>query len=106
MWQVSLVVAENVAVSHYDGLRSGRTKRLGSFPGRIILKRNIRSVKDIYKRLGKVYFRRAYRIKYTTFLRLAVMLRPYIITASGKKGTTLYIPNGPISPNIRLACAL
>jgi DDE superfamily endonuclease len=103
---VAGVVAENVAVSHHDGLRRGRTKKLGSSPGRTILERNRRSVKDIYKQLGKVYFQRAYRMKYSTFRRLAAALRPYIISVSGKKGTTRYIPNGPISPDVRLACAI
>ena len=93
---VAGVVAENVALSHHRGLQRGRT----------ILERNRRSVKDIYRQLGKVYFRRAYRMKYSTFVRLASVLRPYIIAASGKKGTTRYIPNGPILPDVRLACAI
>ena len=42
----------------------------------------------------------------TTFLCLAAMLHPCIITATGKKGTTRYIPNGPILPDVRLTCAL
>ena len=85
---VAGVVAENVALSQHRGLQRG-TKKLGSLPGRTILERNRRSVKDIYKQLGKVYFRRAYyRMKYSTFVRLASVLRPYIIAASGKKGTT------------------
>ena len=45
-------------------------------------------------------------MKYNTFKRLASLLRRYIIAASGKKGTTKYIPNGPISPDVRLACAI
>lgn len=28
------------------------------------------------------------------------------MAASGRKGTKSYIPNGPISPDVRLACAL
>jgi hypothetical protein len=43
---------------------------------------------------------------FNTFKRLANVLRPYIITASGKKGNTRFIPNGPISPDVRLACAI
>ena len=46
-------------------------------------------------------------MKYCTFQRLASMLRAYIIAASGKKqGSQNYIPNGPISTDVRLACAL
>jgi hypothetical protein len=43
---------------------------------------------------------------FNTFKRLANILRPYIIAASGKKGTTKFIPNGPILPDVRLACAV
>ena len=45
-------------------------------------------------------------MKCRTFKRLATLLCPHIITASGKKGTKSYIPNGPISPDVRLACAI
>jgi len=86
-------------------LRTRRTKK-GSVPGRVFQQRKRRSVRDIYKELGKVYFRRAYRMKYRTFTSLANELRPYIIQASGQKGGAPYIPNGPISPDVRLACAI
>ena len=66
-------------------LRTRRTKK-GSVPGRVFQQRKRRSVRDIYKELGKVYFRRAYRMKYRTFTSLANELRPYIIQASGQKG--------------------
>jgi hypothetical protein len=45
-------------------------------------------------------------MKYSTFKCLATLLRPHIIAASGKKGTMSYIPNGPISPDVHLACAI
>jgi len=45
-------------------------------------------------------------MKCRTFKRLATLLCPHIITASGKKGTKSYIPNGPISLDVRLACAI
>jgi hypothetical protein len=42
-----------------------------------------------------------------TFKCLANILCPsYIIVASGKKGATKFIPNGPILPDVRLACAI
>ena len=89
-------VVADVAVTH--ALRQ-RKEKVGSSPGQTIIERTRRSVHDIYKQLGKVYFRRAYRMKYVTFVRLGAMLHSYIIAASGKKGGTLrrYIPNGPIS---------
>ena len=45
-------------------------------------------------------------MKYKTFKCLATLLRPYIVAASRKKGTKSYIPNGSISPDVRLACAI
>lgn len=79
----------------------------GSMPGRSFRVRTRRSVEDIYKQLGKVYFRRAYRMKYRTFKRLAAELGPHIIAASGQKGgPSGSIRNGPISSDVRLACAI
>jgi hypothetical protein len=43
---------------------------------------------------------------YKTFKRLAALLRPGIIAACGNKGTPRHSPNGPISPDVRLACAI
>ena len=89
--------------------RRQRTRRtnLGSMTGRSFRKRQRRSVRDIYDQLGDVYFRRAYRMKFRTFQRLAEILHPYIIAASGKKqDSSNYLPNGRISTDVRLACAI
>jgi hypothetical protein len=46
-------------------------------------------------------------MKYRTFQNLASTLRQYIIAASGKKENSRnYVPNGHISTDVRLACAL
>jgi hypothetical protein len=45
-------------------------------------------------------------MNYNTFKRLAVELCPFIKDASGQKGTASYTPNGPFSPDVRLACAI
>ena len=45
-------------------------------------------------------------MNYRTFKSLAVKLCPFITEASGQKGGTRYKPNGPISPDVRLACAI
>jgi hypothetical protein len=45
-------------------------------------------------------------MKYRTFLNLAKELCPSIMQASGQKGTARYVPNGPISPDVLLACAI
>ena len=62
---------------------------------------------DIYNELGATsYFERAYRMIYQTFKHLAVLLCPLILSAFGKKGTMRHYRNGPISPDVRLACAI
>ena len=46
-------------------------------------------------------------MRYTTFRRLATLFRPGIISASGKKECSRnHLHNGPIQPEVRLACAL
>ena len=84
--------------------RHSRTSR----HGRLCRPRTRRSVDDIYAQLGPVYFRRAYRMKFASFKRLANELRPYILQAAGHKGggRTRHVPNGRISPDVRLACAI
>lgn len=80
----------------------------GSLPGRTFRVRKRRSVEDIYNELGHIYFRRAYRMKYSTFKCLAEELGPYIIRASGQKDGVRpgSPPNGHISSDVRLACAI
>jgi hypothetical protein len=43
---------------------------------------------------------------FDTFTRLATVLRPYIIAASGQSAPIYFVPNGPILPDVRLACAI
>jgi hypothetical protein len=45
-------------------------------------------------------------MNYRTFKSLSVELCPYITEASGQNGGTRYKPNGPISPDVRFACAI
>jgi hypothetical protein len=106
--QQELATLEQEGRQEPHRLRSNRRyapPRCGARP------RKRRSVADVYQELGDVYFRRAYRMKYNTFKRLASMLHPLIIAASGKSEEVSsqnyrYIPNGPISTDVRLACAL
>ena len=88
-------------------LRRRMRRHGGSAPGRLPFRRRHRkSVWDVYNEVGEHYFRRAYRMTVATFMHLATILRPYISAASGKSGTPRYSPNGPISPDVRLACAI
>ena len=43
---------------------------------------------------------------YASFRRLAALLCPLIIAACGTKRARRYCPNGLISPDVRLACAI
>ena len=68
------------------------------------------SVSDIFRQCGPVLFRRAYRMSYELFCKLSKMLHKNMLLAmerdpTGEKNFH-YIPNGPISMSVRLACAL
>jgi hypothetical protein len=43
---------------------------------------------------------------YHSFKHPATLLYPYILAACGKKGIPRNYQNGPISPDVRLACAI
>jgi DDE superfamily endonuclease len=80
---------------------------------------------EIYKCLGPIYFRRAYRMSYTTFWVLCEKLETGILSAVASRATRRRaittvatrdyegykdngppIPNGSIPTSVRLACAL
>ena len=83
-------------------------------------RRSRNQVKDIYQQLGPTNFKKAYRMKYHSFRRLTKKLRDGIIrfslvkkrrnhyhtTSSMHKKNYRYVPNGPITPSVQLACAL
>jgi DDE superfamily endonuclease len=96
------IIIVAVVVHHYK-----HKTRTGSSIGRQFFPRKRKQVDDVYKELGSIYFRRAYRMEYKNFQLLAQMLTPLIIKVSGKKqNSNKYAPNGIITPDVRLACAL
>ena len=104
-------IVANIAVVGAAGeLQQRRLRRKGT--RNVVRKYRVRKrrfVEDIYKELGPIFFRRAYQMQYLTFKTLADEVCPYIVAASGqnKKGcTSRFIPNGPILPDVRLACAI
>jgi len=114
--QTVVVQTVLVAVAHHF-------KKLGTAGGRVAgTSHRIRtrhSVHDIYLGLGPVYFRRAYRMEYSSFLHLHAKLKDGIITAkqnmssyvpkggrTGGKFKLPPIPNGEVPTSIRLACAI
>jgi hypothetical protein len=107
------VVANVVVVAADVELRQRRLRRKRTRnvvrKCRVHRVRKRRFVEDIYKELGPVFFRRAYRMRYRTFKTLAEELRPYIVSACRQKEEGVPsrgIPNGPILPDVRLACAI
>jgi hypothetical protein len=66
-------------------------------------------IREVYKQLRPLHFRRALRMKFSTFKRLVNELHPYILQAAGeKRGDTSrrHVPNELISPDARLAYAI
>lgn len=98
--------------------RSVRPHRSGRY-GRVARRRERRSVSAIYIGLGPDYFRRAYRMSYSSFWKLHDMLEEGIEQArlehrgyekkGGREGGS-YLPppvrNGHVHSSVRLACAL
>ena len=101
---VAIEVVEKQSSSSVTRTRT----RGGSARGRSFRRRIQHSVEDIYQQLGDVYFRRAYRMKYTTFTRLANDLWRSIVDTSGQKeeDQSRHVPTGRISPDVRLTCAI
>ena len=61
-----------------------------------------RSVLDVYNELGPIYFRRAYRMKYESFLKLIELLEPFFLSTNLSQSRV----NGSISNSVCLAVAL
>jgi len=121
------VVAKRVFASRNE------SKFPGNRLGKRARRRKRKTVKDIYDELGPTYFRRAYRMKFPTFKKLARMLQAGIAAAASKRQQEArlnrkrrsvpraisvpnhhnrntrkkrYVPNGPITAPVRLACAI
>lgn len=84
------------------------TSRGGSRRGKKTRPRERRTVNQIYKALGPIYFKRAYRMSYASFWKLHDSLLPYLVKATGYKdcSKSFYLHNGPILHSTRLACAI
>jgi hypothetical protein len=98
----AILVAAKLVQGHRRSHISRKLTREGARP------RTRVEVEQIYKQYGPALFRRAYRMKYDSFKKLARKLHHGIREASGKKeeNKPRHIPNGPISSSVRLACAL
>ena len=71
-----------------------------------------RAVEDVLEALGEIFFCRAYRMSYPSFLQLNIKLASGILLALDNKRHSNHqknpspIPNGEITTSVRLACAL
>ena len=65
-------------------------------------KRERRSVQSVYEHLGPYYFKRAFRMSYLSFSRLASKLCPYMVNHNLQQAHC----NGPIHSTVCLAWAL
>ncbi len=106
-WILAAIVVENVPNLKQNLQRNVTNPPLSSSAVQRCRPHRWRSVSDmIYRELGSFYFRRAYRMTNASFRRFAALLRPLIIAACGTKRAPRYCPNGPISPDVWLACAI
>ena len=70
--------------------------------------RTRRKVMDIFCELGRIYFRRAYRMTIESFWKLYRLVSDSIKVSmkSSTKNRKRYVPNGPVHPSVVLACGL
>ena len=78
----------------------------GTRLNRPTIPRKRRPVSFIHAELGSTYFKKAYRMSYSTFWKLYNKLEPNIDTMRADKESKRYIPNGKIHLSVVLACAL
>jgi hypothetical protein len=125
------VLAAQAAAAAAIHFANGRNYKLGSRHGSATQPRQRRTVREVYTCLGAKYFRRAYRMTYRSFLTLHQQLKYGIEAAhrehmekmkrqrralrrrsigSGRRRLNNPppppIPNGRISTDVRLGCAL
>ena len=113
-----IVQAASLAASAHLSRR--RNRRIATRIGRSARFRVRRTVEEIYHCLGRIYFRRAYRLSYASFWRLHELLAPVIDGIASKirgyvpkherdhgdKFSAPPVPNGIISRSVRLGIAL
>lgn len=102
----SVMAAKAASIAAVLFYRKSR-RRLGSRRGSPTRKRTRRSIEELYDELGNLYFRRAFRMSYESFLALHSFLKDGIMKYSGRDAnSTNNRPNGPIFATVRLGSAL
>jgi hypothetical protein len=90
------------AIVQYHMKQLGRLpcQKTQSFRRVPIVKRTRRPVCEIYRELGKTYFKRAYRMGYRTFKKLFRTIAPKLKMLRADKNSTNYVPNGRIHSTV------
>jgi len=84
-----------------------KMKKTGSRKGKGPRIRLRRTVHSLCVELGPLYFKRAFRMSYPSFRKLATNLKDGIIEASGvKENSKNRVPNGRITAAVRVACTI
>lgn len=113
---MAVIKAVSLSVSKYF-------TQLGKGGGRVLgsahRTRTRQTVHDVYLGLGPIYFRRAYRMEYSSFLHLHAILKEGMVASidslatykrkGGRKGGDFKlppIPNGKVTTQVRLAVAI
>ena len=68
--------------------------------------RKRRSVAQVFNELGRIMFRRAYRMHIETFHALYLKIKINLFQAISYNEERDFAPNGRVHPTVRLACAL
>ena len=119
----SFIIVQSVAlaassIAQLRNHQEGQRGRLHRWRRRVhrrtgAYQRTRKKVKQIHQQLGPNLFKQAYQMTYHSFKRLLCKLRYGIIQSlvmtKGRRrnnNNKRYVPNGPITPSVRLACAL
>lgn len=107
--QVYAAAAFGAATAAAATVFASRRKRKFGSRGKTI-RRQRQTMQAIYEELGPRYFRQAYRMKFSSFVKLSNLLGPTIIRLARKEGADPTIirsaRNGRIHHSLRLGCAL
>eukprot|EP00977_Amphora_coffeiformis_P003887 scaffold770_cov76-Amphora_coffeaeformis.AAC.2 len=103
----SVAVAKAASLTAILFYRNKAKRKIGSRKGSPTRRRTRKTTEELFEQLGEVYFRRAFRMSYASYLALLAYLKDGILRVSGKDlESKKFRPNGTIYPTVRLGCAL
>lgn len=91
----------------YNHKQRRKRKREGTRLDKKAHERQRKTIDQIYRDLGPIYFKRAFRMTYSNFTTLLTIVKPYLTSVTRHPTEPCpHAPNGFISESIRLACAI